>query len=231
MIDRGEVDRAPLILTAGTQTGGFGRLGRRWSSPRGGLWCTIITRHPPAPPIPPGLSVAAGLATLEAVELAAGADADRLQAALKWPNDVLDRGRKLAGVLVEVIPRPGAAFTLIGIGINANCGVHELATDLHDRATTLRTILGRDIDLPALRDTLASAVIALHDPAACRLAIAAAARRLAGIGEPRAVRLPSEEIIEGTVRGLRDDGALELQLPGGELRALTTGEVGDAATP
>ncbi len=224
MVERGELEGGAHLVVADTQTGGVGRLGRKWSSPRGGLWCTLVVGAPSGG-FSPALAIGAGLACLEAIEEAAGVDAGRLGLSLRWPNDVLCGGRKVAGVLTETVTRAGKSLALIGVGINANCSLHELPASLQERATTLRRELGREVGLVALRDGLARR---LGDAASANehdIVINAGAR-LASVGESRAVRLPSGETVEGVVRGLGEGGALLLELGDGTVRSMTTGEVG-----
>ncbi len=110
------------LVTAGAQTAGRGRQGRTWSAPPGaallGSW---VIRDPH-----PLLSLAAGVAV---AEVAGGG------ALVKWPNDVLIDGRKVAGILVEGRPQEG--WAVLGIGINVAVRLDELPETLRDRAGTL----------------------------------------------------------------------------------------------
>lgn len=108
----------PLVVSATQQRAGRGRLARRWLSPPGGLYLTIAW---PVPAVlaqrPQLLSAAVGLAALEALRPWS------TEPALKWPNDLIARGRKLGGMLAELVP-PGLGhdaaqpFALIGLGLN-----------------------------------------------------------------------------------------------------------------
>ncbi len=122
-------------VTARLQTAGRGRHGRRWHAPRdAGLWLTTLLR--PEAPVArlPGLAVVAAAATYLALRRLLPA-ATPLR--LKWPNDLLVRGRKLAGILLEVGGlQPGACpYVLVGIGINvcARALLADLPQDLHDK--------------------------------------------------------------------------------------------------
>jgi BirA family biotin operon repressor/biotin-[acetyl-CoA-carboxylase] ligase len=120
--------RAPhgTLVTAAQQTAGRGRQGRSWSAPAGrALLCSIVLRDPPRL-----LPLAAGVAVAEAAE-ALGAPV----AQVKWPNDVLLRGRKLAGILVE--GRPQDQWAVLGIGLNVALRQHDFPPELRERATTL----------------------------------------------------------------------------------------------
>jgi len=121
-------------VTAGEQTAGRGRQGRGWSTPPGSaLAVSLVIRDPD-----PLLSLRAGLAV---------ADLAGAAARVKWPNDVLVDGRKVAGILAEGRPQEG--WAVLGIGVNAALEVGELPPELQETAGTL----GRD-DLDAALDEL-----------------------------------------------------------------------------
>jgi BirA family biotin operon repressor/biotin-[acetyl-CoA-carboxylase] ligase len=211
----------PLLIVAAEQTGGVGRFARPWLSPRGGLWCTLAAPAP-GPSTPPEflaiLGLRIGVACLDGVLAALGADATGLDVRLKWPNDVLVDDRKVLGVLTEIVTpgpgtqRPGAV--LVGFGVNANFRAADLPPILHASATTLRDTAGRDFDLEELRADLArrllEAVTPPPTPEACGEAVAgtirAARARLARVGRPVLVTLPDRTTIDGTLAGLADDG-------------------------
>jgi BirA family transcriptional regulator, biotin operon repressor / biotin---[acetyl-CoA-carboxylase] ligase len=110
------------LVTAAEQTAGRGRQGRTWSAPAGrGLLCSLVVREPS-----PLLSLAAGVAVAEVVGDTAG---------LKWPNDVMVDGRKVAGILVE--GRPQERWAVVGIGINVALEPDDFPPELRDVAGTL----------------------------------------------------------------------------------------------
>ena len=110
------------LVTAREQSAGRGRQGRTWTAPAGrALLCSVVVRDPPAL-----LSLLAGVAVAEAVGP---------EAMLKWPNDVLLGGRKVAGILVEGRPQEG--WGVVGVGINVAVRPGELPPELADRAGTL----------------------------------------------------------------------------------------------
>src|SRR5262249_9632097 len=133
------------LVTAGEQSAGRGRQGRMWSAPAGSaLLLSLVLRDPPSL-----LPLAAGVA----VAAVAGADAR-----VKWPNDGLIDGRKVAGILAEARPHDG--WAVLGIGINVAVRVEDLPPELHDTAATLG-LTAADVEptlarlLEALEDTLA----------------------------------------------------------------------------
>ena len=126
------------LVVAEEQTQGRGRLGRRWLAPRGtSLLCSLQLR----PAVPgerlPELTGVAAQAVAETVAAVARVDPE-----LKFPNDVLVGGRKLAGVLAEA--REGRI--VLGIGINANVAEDDLPSEVDTPATSLLVETGRELD-------------------------------------------------------------------------------------
>jgi BirA family biotin operon repressor/biotin-[acetyl-CoA-carboxylase] ligase len=128
------------LVTAAEQTAGRGRQGRTWTAPPGrSLLCSVVVRDPPRL-----LPLAAGAAVAGAVEVALRAVADRAaeaaapapaRVAIKWPNDVLLDGRKVAGILVE--GRPQERWAVVGIGLNVAVAETDFPPELTGRAATL----------------------------------------------------------------------------------------------
>ncbi len=116
------------IVLADEQTAGVGRLGRTWhSEPEAGIYCSILLRLPLAPADLPIATLLLGLATAEAIQ-----NATNLACDLRWPNDVLINGRKVAGILALLVK----SYVVAGIGINVN---HvSLPDGLRTPATSLR---------------------------------------------------------------------------------------------
>jgi len=193
---------AGSVVIAEEQTAGRGRDGRTWHSPVGGVWLGMLV----LPPFPDAgvLSLRAGLVVADVVDELLG----RERAALKWPNDVLLDGRKLAGILCEARWQGEAPQWLaLGIGINV---ANETPVELADRAIALHELLPsvRRLDvldrlIPALRP-LTSHLSPLTD-SEC----AAFARRdwLRG----RQIRTP----LSGRAAGIRADGALLVETDAG----------------
>jgi BirA family biotin operon repressor/biotin-[acetyl-CoA-carboxylase] ligase len=189
------------LVTADEQTAGRGRQGRAWSAPVGAaLVCSWVIRD-----CGPLLSLAAGVAVAEL----AGE-----RARVKWPNDVLIDGRKLAGILVE--GRPQEYWAVLGIGINVALRPEQLPEDLRDRAATLGlTPAELEPTLSRLRDALERW---LNAPDAQVLDAVRALDAL--LGQP-----VSWEGGTGTAAGIDDSGRLLVALPDGAGIALDAGEV------
>ena len=141
------------IVTAARQTAGRGRLGRRWlSEPDGGLYLSLVLRPDVAPGAAPLLTLVAGLGAAEAVRAATGLDCD-----IRWPNDIMIRGRKCAGILVEMETREErVTHAVVGIGLNLN--YREFGADLADSATSLLLETGRRHEADAVLQPLLDAL-------------------------------------------------------------------------
>jgi BirA family biotin operon repressor/biotin-[acetyl-CoA-carboxylase] ligase len=125
-----------LAVLAARQVAGRGRDGRVWQAPEGNLNLSVLIRPKAAPPVPAQWSLMAGLAVHEAV---AGLLPDAGPLTLKWPNDLLLNGAKLAGVLIDSSLTPNDTLDWVVIGIGANL---REAPNLPDRATTSLTAHG-----------------------------------------------------------------------------------------
>lgn len=137
--------RAPFLVLAELQTNGRGRRGRDWLSPYGqNVYCSLVWRVEGGLGHLDGLSLVVGLAVLRALRgfgLVGGG--------LKWPNDILADGRKIAGVLLELVGDPtDVCHVVIGVGVNAN--MHMDGGKINQPWTSLRTELGVLIDRSAL---------------------------------------------------------------------------------
>jgi BirA family biotin operon repressor/biotin-[acetyl-CoA-carboxylase] ligase len=139
------------VVVAGEQTDGRGQRARRWVSPPGGLWASVLLR-------PHGVAAArAGLLNITAATAGAEAAAavSGVVVTVRWPNDLLVSGRKIGGVLVEThIASERIFWAVIGVGINANVAIEALPPRLRTGATTLLRERGREISLEALLSEL-----------------------------------------------------------------------------
>lgn len=136
-----------LVVVAEEQLAGRGRRGRMWSSPFGlGVWSSILLRPEITPYEAPQMALLAALATSRAIEEETG-----LPAEVKWPNDVLVRGKKVSGILVEMDAELESVRSLVvGIGINANLPAEALPAEVRASATSLLVAGGGPVDRAAL---------------------------------------------------------------------------------
>jgi BirA family transcriptional regulator, biotin operon repressor / biotin---[acetyl-CoA-carboxylase] ligase len=204
--------RGAFWVVADEQTGGRGRHGRSWGSPVGNLYTTLVLEQPCYPAQAPELGFVAGLAVHKALRVEAELDVPELT--LKWPNDVLLSGQKLAGILLEGLTLKGRFFVMIGIGINITSCPNELpypAISLHAANHYLT------------RDELFSRLNATWMTSTERQSTGFKSTRKAwlsvahGIGTSVRVRPPTGEI-RGIMRGIDERGCLLLDTPSGEVK-------------
>jgi BirA family biotin operon repressor/biotin-[acetyl-CoA-carboxylase] ligase len=139
------------VVIAETQTKGRGRLERKWISPKGGLYMSLVLRPSRRANETVKLIFVAGLAVAEILK-----DVYGLGVETKWPNDVLVKGKKICGILCEMnATGEKVNFAVVGIGVNANFNVKKtLPTELAGTATSIEDQLGRQIRLEELFKTL-----------------------------------------------------------------------------
>ncbi|NMG73577.1 biotin--[acetyl-CoA-carboxylase] ligase [Aromatoleum diolicum] len=213
--------RVHVVVTE-RQTAGRGRRGRQWQSwPGASLTFSTLWRFAPGAPVPAGLSLVAGLAVVRALEKLG---VSGLQ--LKWPNDVLVNGHKLAGILVELLPGRGRTpAAVVGIGVNL-----QLPADAQIADQPGVTDLGHHVSpLPERNQLLAQLLAELH--ALFDTYAAAGFAALRGAWQQRnafadlPVRITGEvQEIAGICAGVDDDGALLIRTDTALVRILS-GEV------
>jgi BirA family transcriptional regulator, biotin operon repressor / biotin---[acetyl-CoA-carboxylase] ligase len=191
------------LVTTGHQVAGRGRQGRTWTTPAGRALTMSLVLHDPEPLLP----IRAGVAVSDAIGPAA---------AIKWPNDILLDGRKVAGILAEA--RPQAGWAVLGVGVNVALREDDLPAELRGRAGTLgRAPEDVEVLLIAVLEALATR---LAQPAAEVLAAWRTRDALAG----RAIRW-HEGAGEGTAHGIDEDGRLVVRGAYGARAVLDAGEV------
>jgi BirA family biotin operon repressor/biotin-[acetyl-CoA-carboxylase] ligase len=201
------------VVTARIQTGGKGRMGRRWESPEGGLWMSVLLDAVPALrenkfgllPLMAGASVASAIA----MEYG-------LDASVKWPNDVLVGGRKACGILGELFKAQGRDLAVMGIGVNVNNRIRNAGYEFSGASTSIMEEFGRDAHIETLE-------VAILEELGFRLELLEAGehrkilddwRQLSStLGREVSVSTPSG-IVKGVARDIDDDGSLLLESGG-----------------
>jgi len=204
--------RGGLLLVAGRQTAGRGRLGRRWADDRGlGLAMTFVIDPTPLGAAWRGrLALAAGLAACLAAERAVGGREEFRTFGLRWPNDAVERatGRKVAGVLVEV----KGSLAAVGVGVHVLHEAGDWPDDLRGRAASLR-----ECGAACARLDAATLVLhAMHDALAMREGdLADAAHRADTLRGTRRTFTHDGRSYTGVVESISHDGGVMLALDGG----------------
>lgn len=215
----------PVWITAEVQTAGRGRRGRAWVSPSGNFMGTLFLRPQASPRKAAELSFVAAVAVHDAVD---GLLPPPLRPGLKlkWPNDLLHDGRKLAGILLESSGIAGSELAWLAIGMGINLAQHP--DNVEFPATSLAALGVPGVTPDQALERLAAAFEARlrqwRDVQGFAAIREAWLTRAAGLGGPIAVRL-ADETFEGVFEGLAADGALEVRLASGEIRRISAGDV------
>jgi BirA family transcriptional regulator, biotin operon repressor / biotin---[acetyl-CoA-carboxylase] ligase len=212
------------VVFAESQTKGRGRLGRKWISPgRKGLWFSILLRPALRPQEATQLTVASAVALRRAIQQQTG-----LRPEIKWPNDILVGGKKVAGILTELNAElDRVRYVILGIGVDVNLGPGEFPPELRKAATSLKIESGKIISRPEL----ATVILRELDADYARLG----GGRFAAVADEweahcqtigRNVTIQTgERRIRGRAESLDDDGALLLRTEHGHLERVMGGDV------
>jgi BirA family biotin operon repressor/biotin-[acetyl-CoA-carboxylase] ligase len=212
------------VVFAESQTKGRGRLGRKWISPaHKGLWFSILLRPDLRPQETTQLTVASATALRRAI-----ATETNLHPEIKWPNDILIGGKKVAGILTELSAElDKVRHVILGIGLDVNLGTNELPAELRKTATSLKIELGETIS----RAELAVAILRELDADYARICTGKFAEvadeweeNCTTIGKNVTVQIGDRKI-RGCAESLDDDGALLLRTEHGRLEPITGGYV------
>ena len=211
------------IITAEEQTRGRGRLGRSWHSPAGmGIYVSIVLRPSFKPEEAPGVSLMTALALADAI-----AELGVHDVKIKWPNDILISGKKVAGILTELSADRGKINHLIvGVGINVNHKSEDFPDDIRSIATSLRRVLKHKVS----RVELLARFLALFEKEYTLYSkdrLKKSHKRLVAyssvIGQPVTVQ-SGKNVIAGIARDIDASGALVLQTADGAV-TINAGEV------
>lgn len=209
------------VFVTGRQTKGRGRLGRSFASPEGGVYLSVLLRPNAAAPELLHLTAMAAVAVRRAIRDCCG-----VEAGIKWTNDLVFDGRKLCGILTELVQKDGGLCAIIGIGVNCNTEPAQLPPEVRKLAVSLREITGAVVDPNALARCLVRRLAELDaalltDRKAWMAEYAAAC---VTVGKP-------VQVVSGTERraafaeGVDENGALLVRFENGETAAVSTGEV------
>jgi len=206
------------VIIADEQTAGKGRLKRVWLSPKGSIALSIILR--PSVVYLPFLIMVSSLAVAHSIEAVTG-----LKSQLKWPNDVLVNGKKVAGILIENnVQGDIVNYAVIGIGVNVNLKLSDFP-EILPTATSLSDELGREVSRLALIRRLLVEIEKLY------LALSTGGSiyqewqdNLVTLG--RRVHIKSGKTdYEGIAESVASDGSLLLRHPDGSLTKIVAGDV------
>ena len=213
-----------VVVFAESQTKGRGRLGRKWLSPtHKGLWFSVLLRPDLRPQEATQLTVASAIALRRAIKTVAG-----LPAEIKWPNDLLLGGKKIAGILTEMSAEVDRVrHVILGIGVDVNQDADEFPAELRKIATSLKIEAGEEIH----RAELATEMLRELDFDYARICGGKFSRvadeweaGCATIGKKVSVQMGAR-LVRGGAESLDDDGALLVRTEHGHLERVIGGDV------
>ena len=211
------------LILAESQTAGRGRMGRTWySEADSGLYFSLVLHPDISPGFAPLFTLGCAVALHNAVERQTGLKAD-----IKWPNDLLVEGKKVAGILAEIQADLDRIHVLvIGVGLNVNHSA--LPEDLAERATSLRLVSGHPQSrIEILLDFLEQfeALIDRFHAAGPEVMVAEWTRYSSFASGRRVQIADGTRIVEGVTRGLNRFGALRVETLDGHVQELYSGDV------
>ena len=213
------------VVVADAQSGGRGRLSRTWFSPPStNVYVSIVLR----PSVSPVRVSQMALVTAVSLRRAILALLPGLGVSIKWPNDVLIDGRKVAGILCEMgAEMDRVRHLVIGVGVNVNIGQDAFPVEIVDQATSLAISSGGNVSrtrlLGEFLNLLEEAYTAWCDAGLGPLL--GELRDCSALLGRRVTLTDLSETLEGVAEGLSRTGGLLLRLPDGELREVLCGDV------
>ena len=205
---RGIAEESPegTVVIAKRQTAGRGRKGRKWASPEGGLWMSVILKPEKTDP---------RLVFVGALAVADTLAGFGITGWIKWPNDVWVGEKKIAGILTE---GKAGKFVVMGIGLNVN---NEIPEELKESATSMRELLGREVPLEEVLPVLLKALerwyrVFEESP----LKVIDETRKRTLILEKFVKVITDEGVVSGIARDILEDGSLLLETEEGPLKIL-----------
>jgi BirA family biotin operon repressor/biotin-[acetyl-CoA-carboxylase] ligase len=214
------------VIQAALQTAGHGRLQRRWISHVPGNLCLSLVLKPRH--ATPAALPLVNLSQLLALSVCRALDAHGAPATIKWPNDVLVGGRKIAGLLAETVFQGAGELVgmVLGLGVNLNLA-KEMLDLIGQPATSLAVVTGTPVVVAVFRDAVLRDFFATCDEFLGRgfgMIRDDYLARCPFLGSAVEIR-QGPESLRGVAQGLTADGALELRLADGTLRRVDLGEM------
>jgi BirA family biotin operon repressor/biotin-[acetyl-CoA-carboxylase] ligase len=218
-------DKLPVLVTSSLQTAGRGREKRNWVSPKGkGLYSSFgfnleNSQNLNLLPLIAGISVIETLKKITGIELG-----------LKWPNDILYKNKKIAGILIENIITASDIFCITGIGINLNHTAADFPGELKDKAISLKTITGLTTTARGINPLLAAELFQWLEKlnTGATEKIIQTANRYSGFLKDKNISFHhpvDKKIITGIFTGINHDGGLMLENKQGNTNIYYSGEI------
>jgi BirA family biotin operon repressor/biotin-[acetyl-CoA-carboxylase] ligase len=214
------------LVIAEQQTSGRGRMGRSWVSPAGkGVWMSLLLRPPVPLPLTPQLTLLTAVALSRAISRVVP-----VTIGIKWPNDLLVKGKKISGILLESAAEDERLrYVVVGMGISANLDSEDYPGDLLLKAVSLKMASGSSVDRGSLIAVILEEFERLYD-----LYLEQGFTPIRTLWEAHSVTLNNQTLlntpqgpIQGVPLGLDDMGGLKVELADGSFRTVYSAEIGE----
>ena len=210
------------LVVAEVQTAGRGRLERKWFSPPGGIWISLVLRPNILPMDAPKITFLMAVAAAIAIEGQTG-----IPAKIKWPNDILIKGKKVGGILCEIDAEPDRViFAILSLGLNANVDSDEFPPEIRTVAASLKQATGEKIDrVRLLRNILENLEKNYSQAKKSNFSSTLSQWKdlCDTLGKKIKISTPYG-VFEGLAQDIDEHGALLLKLPSGEVKSFASGD-------
>lgn len=212
------------VVVAEEQSSGRGRRGRAWASPGGhGVWMSVLLRPKLSPANAPKITIMAAVAVVRAIERVCG-----LKVGIKWPNDIVYKGKKLAGILTEMSAEIDSInHIVLGIGTNVNVPLEAFPEEIQEKGTSLLIATGQQVSRVAyLRALLEELEVAYVQFCTEQFDTILDGWRKHSVTLGEDVRVEGiGEVLFGTAADIDSQGALLLRQKDGEMVKVLAGDV------
>lgn len=210
------------IVISEIQTKGKGIRGKKWESPAGGIWLSIILKPMIEPSKAPLITLATGVTVAKTLRRI------NIDARIKWPNDILINNKKVCGILTETNAKFNSVdYVIVGVGIDSKLDINILADDLREGTTSLENETQAEIKEAGIISNFLNEFEEIYNLFKEKKfdKILYDWRRLSQtVGSYVEIKQPLGKVLCGTAVGINNQGALILELDNGELKKVISGE-------
>jgi BirA family biotin operon repressor/biotin-[acetyl-CoA-carboxylase] ligase len=222
-LHRAEGINEGTLIIAERQSAGKGRLGRKWFSPEGGIWLSVIL-YPQLPPFYiPRITLMTAVAAVKAIKMCT-----QIEPQIKWPNDILINEKKVCGILTEMSAELDIInWVVVGIGINTNIDLRDFPEDIQENTISLKEVSGKEISRVKLAQTFLQEFEKYYNKLK-RKEFSSILRewKLCSHTLGRKIRVDMRErIVSGEAVNITEEGALVLKKENGKLIKIISGTI------
>lgn len=214
------------VIVAERQEGGRGRMQRVWSSPKGGLWFTIILRPQIDPQYVAQVTLLAGVAVVKGLRKLYATDAIMI----KWPNDLLLNGKKICGILSEMQLNENGSidYAIVGIGVNVDLKPQDFPEELRNTAASLNLSFGKNYTCTEVLDNILQEFASLYQKwlvEGASVILEPWKELNCTLNRKVFVKDNDEVIFSGEVVAINEEGAIIVRNEEGESQSFDFGEI------